>query len=92
MSTDSGAGDPQLVPCSRGSSPAGTGRHAAADDVRPIPVHCDWMLSEDCQRLGFVQAMDLSVICGHIRPEGPRGVIWPDVTMPECYRIDPLAG
>jgi hypothetical protein len=67
-----------------------TFRHALGSATRPIPVHCDWMLSEDCQKLGFVQAMDLSVVCGHIRPENPRGVIWPDPSMPDLYRIDPL--
>lgn len=68
-----------------------TFRHAYASDVRPIPVHCDWCLSEDCQALGFTQAMDLTVVCGHIRPSDPRGVIWPDPTAPHLYRIDPLA-
>jgi hypothetical protein len=65
--------------------------HAYADDVRKIPVHCDWLLAEDCQAHGFTQAMDLSVVCGHIRPDAPRGVVWPDPTRHDLYRIDPLA-
>jgi hypothetical protein len=67
-------------------------RHARASATRPIPVHCDWMLSEDCQELGFSQAMDLSVVCGHIRPRALGGVVWPDIDSPELYSIKPLQG
>lgn len=68
-----------------------TFHHAWGDETRPIPVHCDWMLSEDCQRLGFVQAMDLSVVCGHILDTTPRAVVWPDPAQEDLYRIDYLA-
>jgi hypothetical protein len=54
-------------------------------------VHCDWMLAEDCQKLGFVQVMDLSVICGHICDTNPRTVVWPDADQDDLYRIEPLA-
>jgi hypothetical protein len=65
--------------------------HAYGGVDRAIPVHCDWVLAEDCQRLGFTQAMDLSVVCGHIRPGAPRMAVWPDPTAPALYRIDPVA-
>jgi hypothetical protein len=68
-----------------------TFHHALGDANRPIPVHCDWCLSEDCQRLGFTQVMDLSVVCGHILDTSPRTVVWPDADAPELYRIDVLA-
>jgi hypothetical protein len=65
--------------------------HALGDQERPIPVHCDWCLAEDCQRLGFTQAMDLSIVCGHILDTTPRAVVWPDVDAEDLYRIDLLA-
>jgi len=68
-----------------------TFHHADGDATRPIPVHCDWMLSEDCQKLSFVQAMDLSIVCGHILDTTPRSVVWPDPTQDDLYRIDLLA-
>lgn len=66
-------------------------RHAEGGVTRNIPVHCDWVLSEDCQAHGFTQVMDLSVVCGHIRPTEPRTVVWPDINQDDLYRIDPLA-
>ncbi len=35
----------------------------------------DWMFSLDCRMHGFVQKHDLSVVCGHITPNGE--VLWP---------------
>jgi hypothetical protein len=67
-----------------------TFRHGEQSDTRPIPVHCDWILAEDCQALGFSQACDLSVRCGHIRPRALGGVIWPDIDAPDLYTIKPL--
>lgn len=64
--------------------------HADGGRDRNIPVHCDWMLSEDCQRMGFTQVMDLSVVCGHIRPGTPAMAVWPDPEAPGLYRIDPV--
>lgn len=69
---------------------AGPFHHAEGGRDRDIPVHCDWMLSEDCQRLGFTQAMDLSVVCGHIMPGTPRMAVWPDPAAPGLFRIDPV--
>lgn len=69
---------------------SGPFHHAYGGVDRAIPVHCDWMLAEDCQNNGFTQAMDLSVVCGHIRDTAPRTVVWPDPDAPGLYRIDPL--
>jgi hypothetical protein len=68
-----------------------TFHHALGDEERPIPVHCDWCLAEDCQRLGFTQVMDLSVVCGHILDTTPRMVVWPDPNEADLFRLDPLA-
>lgn len=67
-----------------------TFHHALGSDTRTIPVHCDWCLSEDCQKLGFTQVMDLSVVCGHILDTEPRAVVWPDVNAEDLFRIDLL--
>lgn len=64
--------------------------HADGSRTRAIPVHCDWCLAEDCQAHGFTQAMDLSVVCGHIRPGLPRVAVWPDPDADGLYRIDPV--
>lgn len=39
---------------------------------------CDWDFALDCQARGFTQRMDLSVLCGHLLPDG--GVLWPTPT------------
>ena len=43
----------------------------------------DWWFGLDCFAKGFVQVCDTTVLCGHIRNDV---VLWPDVTMWNCYR------
>lgn len=38
-------------------------------------VCCDWYFSVDCQRLGFSQAHDCGVVCGHI---DNGNIYWPE--------------
>jgi len=64
--------------------------HAYGSVNRSIPVHCDWVLAEQCQARGLTQVMDLSVVCGHIRPGTPLQAVWPDPHAPALYRIDPV--
>lgn len=43
----------------------------------------DWFFSFDCQDLGFVQKIDLGLVCGHI--DGDR-ILWPDPDEEKLYR------
>ena len=38
-------------------------------------VHCDWGFSRDVLRRGYKTICDMSIICGHKRPDGM--IIWP---------------
>ena len=46
-------------------------------DFHPHPdnAHCDWQLAEDALSAGFQLWADLSVLCGHKRPDGV--ILWP---------------
>ena len=51
---------------------------------------CDWHLSLDCQRLGFVQKHDLGLICGHIATDPLHRILWPDAEAEGLYRTEML--
>lgn len=51
-------------------------------------VHCDWALANDAQEQGYSQAVDTSVVCGHMGIL-PRPVIyWPDINESKLVRLE----
>ena len=51
---------------------------------------CDWHLAVDCQKMGFKQAHDMSVVCGHIAVNPVHRILWPDPEAKGGYRMDLL--
>lgn len=49
---------------------------------------CDWYFAKDCQKKGFVQKCDTSVICGHIQTDLIPRILWPDINEKGFYRSE----
>lgn len=50
----------------------------------------DLLFAQDVHRLGFMQAHDFGVVCGHILANGQHAV-WPDVDADLLYRVEEIA-
>lgn len=53
-------------------------------------VHCDWALANDAQTHGYIQAVDTSVICGHVSLTPSPRIFWPDVNESRLVRTELL--
>jgi len=54
----------------------------------PEGICCAWMFAVDCNRLRFSQRAHLGVVCGHVLHSSSAGVLWPDPTAANLYRLD----
>lgn len=55
-------------------------------------MHQDWWFAYDCQKHGFKQVCDTSIICGHIDTKPSPRIIWPDPEQPRLYDNEFLYG
>lgn len=53
-------------------------------------VHCDWALAYDAQKQGYTQAVDTTVVCGHMSLLPAPRIYWPDVNEARLYRTEML--
>ena len=62
------------------------------DDETDPSLHQDWWFAVDCQKHGFKQVCDTSIVCGHIDVKPAPRIIWPDPEQPRLYDNEFLRG
>lgn len=53
-------------------------------------VCCDWALAYDADNAGLTQAMDMSLLCGHIAKAPSPRILWPDINAETFVRTEML--